>query len=281
MSTIEDILDNLDGDSTAKLIPELIKSIRTSLSLPSKVGCSRVVVNLAMRHPALFKPYADDVAKTLLGAVKDRSEVVSRSYAVAAGYACRIASDKGILQVFDWAKKSYWEGEERERRISGAVLAGVYRHATDRANGLAVDILPLIFVAKNDTDASVAEEFSKTWTENTGGSGAIKLYLKEIVKAATENLGSARWSTRQTCAFALAEAGKGMARDATTAQLDLLWPAMVAAVAGKSWEGKEKVLEAFVLLAVDAKKSLIGDSKRVKELETVCNPPNLSLNTTD
>lgn len=127
MSAIEDLLDKLDGPSTAKLIPRLTKAIRTSLSLPSKVGCSRVVVNLVMRHPVLFKPYADEVAKALLAAVKDRSEVVSRGYAVAIGYACRIAADKGILTIVDWAKKSYWEGEERERTASGAVLAAVYK----------------------------------------------------------------------------------------------------------------------------------------------------------
>jgi len=60
-----------------------------------------------------------------------------------------------------------------------------------------------------------------------------------------------------------------LARDITLAQLQVLWPALVVAVAGKSWEGKEKVLEAFVSFAVDAKQSLDGDEKRLKELEQV------------
>ncbi|KAF8247482.1 ARM repeat-containing protein [Wilcoxina mikolae CBS 423.85] len=269
MSTIEDILDNLDAPTIAKLIPSLTKAIRTSLSLPSKIGCSRVVVSLVMRHPTLFRPYADDIGKSLLGAVKDRSEVVSLSYAVAAGYACRLATDKGILQTVDWCKKNYWAGEERERRASGAVLGAVYKHATDRANALAVDILPFIFIAKGDTDESVSEEFSKTWTENTGGSGAIKLYLKEIVQISTENLTSARWSTRQTCAFALAAAVISMSRDITEAQIQVLWPALISATSGKSWDGKEKVLEAFVSLAVDAKQYLQSDEVRMKEIELV------------
>jgi proteasome component ECM29 len=127
MSTIEDIIDNLDDDSTARLVPQLIKSMRTSLGLPSKVGCSRVVVSLVMRKPHLFKPYADDVLKALLNAVKDRSEVVSRSYAVAIGYLCRIANDEGIAKVVDWCQKGYWGGEERERVISGSVIGAVYK----------------------------------------------------------------------------------------------------------------------------------------------------------
>jgi proteasome component ECM29 len=127
MATIEDTLDNLDGPSTAELIPQLIRSIKSSLSLPSKVGCSRVVVSLVMRHPVLFKPYADEVAKVLVGAVKDRSDAVSQSYAAAVGYLSRIATDKGILSIVEWAQKTYWEGEERDRRASGLVAEAVYK----------------------------------------------------------------------------------------------------------------------------------------------------------
>jgi proteasome component ECM29 len=144
MSAIEDVLDNLDVPSTAELIPRLVKALRTSLSLPSKVGCSRVVVNLVMRHPVLFKPHADEITKSLLAVVKDRSEVVSKSYAVAAGYACRVATDKGILQTVQWAKKSYWEGEERERRISGSVLAAVYKQYVSPPIALSFFRAPLL-----------------------------------------------------------------------------------------------------------------------------------------
>ena len=133
MTTIEDIIENLDEESTARLIPQLIKSMRTSLGLPSKVGCSRVVVSLVMRKPILFKPYADEVLKALLSAVRDRSEVVSRSYAQAVGYLCRIAPDEGICKVVDWCQKSYWEGEERERVIAGSVIGAVYKKFVPRS----------------------------------------------------------------------------------------------------------------------------------------------------
>ncbi|KAI5783555.1 proteasome stabiliser-domain-containing protein [Geopyxis carbonaria] len=269
MSSIEDLLDNLDASSTARLVPQLLKSIRTSLGLPSKIACSRVIVSMVMRRPTLFKKYADEVLKPLLGAVKDRSEVVSHSYAVSIGYLCRIASDKGILEVLKWTQTCYWEGEERERRAAGAVVAAVFKHATDRANNLAIDLLPFVFIGKSDIDESVAEEFSHTWTENTGGTGAIKLYLKEIVGLAMVHIASPRWSAKQTCAFALADAAKSIAIDITGAQMEILWSAMVTAIGGKSWVGKEKVLEAFVVLAIDGKAYLEKDGNKVKELEKI------------
>jgi proteasome component ECM29 len=52
-------------------------------------------------------------------------------------------------------------------------------------------------------------------------------------------------------------------------QFRILWPALVAAVSGKSWEGKEKVLEAFVTFAVDTKAIVNSDAGKMKELEQI------------
>lgn len=134
---------------------------------------------------------------------------------------------------------------------------------------MAVDFLPFIFVGKNDIDKAVAEEFALTWNDNTGGSGAIKLYLAEIVRLAMENIKSARWSAKQTSAFALADAATAIANDITAAQMETLWPAMVAATSGKSWTGKEKVLEAFVVVATKGSKCTALDGTRIEELEKV------------
>ena len=84
-------------------------------------------MNLVMRHLTLFRPYADDIGKALLGVVKDRSEVVSKSYAAATGYVCRLATDNAILHIVGWCKMNYWVGEERERRVVGAVVGAVYK----------------------------------------------------------------------------------------------------------------------------------------------------------
>lgn len=77
--------------------------------------------------------------------------------------------------------------------------------ASDRFQALAAEILPFAFVAKHDTEEQVAEEYSKCWTENTGGSGAVKLYLPEITSLAGGYLESARWNVKQTAALSIAD----------------------------------------------------------------------------
>jgi len=148
--------------------------------------------------------------------------------------------------------------------------------ATDRFNSLAVDILPFIFVGKHDPHTPVAEIFAKAWTENTGGTGAVKLYLGEIIPLAQTHLSSPRWALKQTAALSLADACKSIGKDVTAEQVDLLWPVLVSATSGKSWDGKEAVLDALVALAVNAAQYFEKDQAKLQELSTVRTRPMFS-----
>lgn len=120
----------------------------------------------------------------------------------------------------------------------------------------------------------VSSLFSNVWSENTGGTGAIKLHLREIVTIAQGNLISNRWAVKQAAAITLANVCTSLGKDITKDQVDVIYPAIVAAVGGKSWDGKEKVLEGYVELVgnfqtipdekmnAEAKKIVLREAKR-------------------
>lgn len=141
--------------------------------------------------------------------------------------------------------------------------------ATDRFNALSVDVLPFLFVGKHDPEGSVNETFGKAWSENTGGTGAIKLSLVEIVDMTKTHLTSQRWAIKQTAALSLADACKSIGTDLSAEQLHILWPVLVSATSGKSWDGKEAVLDALVSLAVDGKAHFGNDAGKLQELKKV------------
>lgn len=64
-------------------------------------------------------------------------------------------------------------------------------------------------------------------------------------------------------------------RDITTSQMEDMYSALVAAVNGKSWVGKETVLQSFVQFMI-ATKSQLGDV-RVAEIQKVRAPALCSL----
>jgi len=252
MEAIERCLDLLDEDTMKALSTRLQSSMRSAVGMPSKVGCSRVLVSLSTRRNFLFQPYADNFLDTISRhCLKDRNEMVTSSYAASLGYIARSASDDAILKLAAHARKLYFESDDdKSRTIAGETVQAVAKYATDRFASLAAAFLPLVFTGRNDENTGVKQLFKETWDDNTGGSRAASLYLREIVALANENLTSKRWVIKHGAALAVAEAtdAASAARSGgalSEAEAALIWPALKTALAEKSWEGKEKVLKAF------------------------------------
>lgn len=250
LEAIERCLDFLDGSSMPELQQSLENAIKTVVGLPSKVGCSRVLVTLSTRQNFIFKPYADLFITLALKQVFDRNDTISSSYAAACGYLARLCSNEAILTLVDSIRKLYFgSDDDRQRVISGDIIYAMSKHATDRFNSLAGDILPFVFVAKHDTSDRAKTLFEDTWSENVGGSRAVLLYLKEIVDLASHYLDSARWSIKHTSAFAVADVVTSSGNAISDANARMVWPALEKALSGKTWEGKEIVVKALIHLA--------------------------------
>ncbi|KAL2808674.1 proteasome stabiliser-domain-containing protein [Aspergillus granulosus] len=248
------LIDMLDEDGMKQFAVKLEGVLRSAVGLPSKVGCSRVLVLLSMRT-VLFQPYADRFIQLLGKYVVDRNDTVSASYCSSIGYLMRLASDDRVLKTIEHAKTLYLTAEDANQRvISAEILHSSAKLSNDRFMAFASTALPFVFVAKHDLDEHVREVFEKTWQDNVGGNRAVSLYIKEITDLVSGNLDSARWAIKHTAALAIADAVKSLDAEIDLSTSEYLWPVLERALAGKTWEGKEKVLEAFVRFASQAKK---------------------------
>ena len=268
MEAIERCLDMLDEASMKELQPSLESALRTTIGLPSRVGVSRVLVSLSTKHNFLFRPYANSFLKLLQRHVLDRNETISASFATAMGFLARLASNEAILQLFEYCKKLYFESEDRNRAVSAEIIHAVAKNATDRFASLASDILPFVFIAKHDSYDRAKDPFNDTWNENVGGSRAVLLYLKEIIGLALPHLESPRWSVKHTSAFAIAEAVKSAGDPISDGDAETIWPALEKALGGKTWQGKEKVLEALVMFTKHSR--LLTSNEQISDQMRVC-----------
>jgi proteasome component ECM29 len=277
MESIERCLDQLDDTTMKELVPHLENAIKTTVGMPSKVGCSGVLVSLATRHSFVFRPHADTFLKVMEKAVLDRNNAVSAAYARSAGYIARLGSDDSLLRLESYSKNLYFGAEDETRRqVAADIIYAVSKFATDRFNALAADFLPFVFFAKHDLDEHVKEQFEKTWTENVGGSRAVLLYLKEINALSIECLQSPKWAIKHTAALTIADAIISSGVEISAPNATIIWPAMEKALALKTFDGKEKVLDAFVkftkatkavwekdpILAAQMQKIAIREAKR-------------------
>ena len=247
METVERCLDLLDETSMKDLATTLTNAIRTVIGLPSKVGVSRVLVTLATRHRFLFQPYADKFLRLLRKQVLDRNDTISTTAATTCGYLSRIASDEEILKLLEYSKELYFEStDDGHRTVAGELVHGIAKYAPDRFTSLASACLPFAFFGSHDSHQPARELFKSAWDDNVGGSRAVLLYLSEIIELSTQNLGSSRWSVKHTAAFTIADTVKAAGNDISISDSKVIWPSLEIAIGGKTWEGKEKVLEALV-----------------------------------
>lgn len=134
MDAIERCLDLLDEPTMIKLIPQLTYTIRKAVGMPSKVGCSRVLVTLVVRHSFVTKPHANELLKAVSGVILDRNDAVSTSWAVAAGYLCRLCSQDRILALVDLARRFWFEHEGKwyiRYHISNTLIRTVQRRGLE------------------------------------------------------------------------------------------------------------------------------------------------------
>ena len=243
------LIDHLDETNLKELVPKLEDTLRSAVGLPSKVGCSRVLVLLSMKT-LLFRPYADRFIQLLGKYVVDRNETVSASYCTSMGYLLRLASDDRVLKTIQNAQTLYLNSDDATTRsISAEILYASSKLSNDRFMAFASSALPFVFVCKHDGDEHVRESFEKTWQDNVGGSRAVTLYLREIVSLVSDNLDSARWAIKHTAARAIAQAVLALDSEIDLPTASLVWPVLEKALAGKTWEGKEVLLTALVKFA--------------------------------
>ncbi|KAL8737649.1 MAG: hypothetical protein Q9181_001463 [Wetmoreana brouardii] len=250
LEAIERCLDFLDEASMQELRRPLENAITSGLGLPSRVGGSRVLVSLSTRHNFIFRPHANYFLRIARKQVLDRNETISASYSAACGYLARLASDDEILKLTEHCRRLYFDSDDdRHRVVAGDIILAIAKYATDRFNALAAEILPFVFFAKHDLHERTEKLFQETWNETVGGSRTVLLYMQEIIQLAMQYLGSPRWSLKHTAAFAVAEATNATGDEISDSFAQIIWPGLQKAVDGKTWEGKERVLEAFVRFA--------------------------------
>ncbi|KAF2645479.1 major component of the proteasome [Massarina eburnea CBS 473.64] len=271
--SIERCLDLADEETMGKLVPRIEAAMKNAVGLPSKVGCSRILVTLSTRHNFIFKPYADGFLKFIPKFVHDRNDTVASSYAAAAGYVARLVSDKQLLATIAFCHKLYFESEDDKSRLTaGDMVFSISKNAADRFTSLSSDLLPFIFLAKHDTHADVKKLFEDTWSDNVAGSRAVLLYLREIVALADKYLESQKWVLKHSAAKTIADtimATTTGSESITKSNAEIIWPALDKAMGGKTWEGKEAVLEAFVRFVEKGESLWKEEPKISKQIEKV------------
>lgn len=249
----------------------LVNAYRAAIGLPSKVGLSRVMITLVVRHPTAFRPYADKFIQQTRKHILDRNATISVAFSTSLGYLMRLASEKEIHATSEYAQKLYFESQELvHRSVAGEIIQAISKAANDVFMNSATLFLPFAFIGRQDTDKEVRERFDIPWKENIGGARSINLYLIEIVSLISAHIKSPLWPIKHACCFAVASVVSSMEsiEKYSHQTAELVWGLVQDALDGKTWAGKEKIIEVYPKFVQQAQ-SLWNDGKVSQQMKKI------------
>jgi proteasome component ECM29 len=164
-------------------------------------------------------------------------------------YIMRIATDREVEETSRFVKSLYFASDEaRHRHVAGEIVYAISKVSNDRFMAFASAFLPFAFIGRNDVDEQAREPFRKAWEENVGGNRAVSLYLMDIIDLA-QHIDSAKWGIKHTVASAIADVivclDSAIDGDYSSQQAAAIWPFLEKALGGKTWDGKEAVVDSL------------------------------------
>lgn len=274
---IENCLRNVDSTVMTDLAAGLEDTIKTAIGMPTKLGCGRVLGTLATRHTIDFQPYASRFLQLLEKHSLDKNDEVSTGYARAAAYLMRHAPAAARERFVGKFTTLYFAAEDEARREKvAAVVAALSKISPDHFNALEASLLPFSYLGMHDTDTFVAKAFKDVWETHAGSARTVTRFVPEVVDLVARALDAPMWSLKHAGALTAGSATKAVAEQGSLSggsvnvkQMGELWPVFDRALALKTFDGKEKLLEALADVHSYAKPFWSADAGVAAQLRKV------------
>ncbi|XP_064782820.1 proteasome adapter and scaffold protein ECM29 isoform X2 [Oncorhynchus masou masou] len=255
METINMCLQHLDVSVLGELVPRLCDLLKSGVGLGTKGGCASVIVSLTVQCPQDLTPYSGKLMSALLNGIHDRSSVVQKAFSFALGHLVRTAKGSSVEKLLLKLNTWYLEKEEPVYRSSCALTVHAISHySPDVLKGHAVEALPLAFLGMHQAPGPDEEKgeshdatlWNEVWQEHVPGSfGGIRLYMTELIDITQKALQSQSWKMKAQGAAAMASIAKQQTGSLVAPHLGMVLSALLQGLVGRTWTGKEELLNAI------------------------------------
>eukprot|EP00124_Ichthyophonus_hoferi_P004629 Ihof_evm1s534 gene=Ihof_evmTU1s534 len=242
--TIDLIIRQVDDTVLSTLVPRLLDLVR-GIGLQTRVGAARVLASLVDPQRGLnLTKYTARILKTLQGCLTDPSPAIRKSCSASVSYVVKAAGDtemdRFLANLQDMALNT---DDDAQHHISAYTCQQISHHSGDSFKRFSAKILPLAFVAMH-ANGEAKDIWEVVWEENTPGTKAgQRLYQTEIVDLIVPLLAASSWSQKKTGATAARRLSEGVGAYLAPQAHRLLAP-LVGGLAGRTWDGKEALLQA-------------------------------------
>ncbi|XP_066591555.1 proteasome adapter and scaffold protein ECM29 [Prorops nasuta] len=252
----------IDANILKELMPKIIELIKSSIGFGTKIVCSHFLTHLSTHLKRDLQPFAGKILTALVNGLADRNIVVRKNNAIAIGHVVGSAKESSCEKLFNTLKTWYMEKEDESLQLAvGQTLDAINTHNQDILRNHLNIIAPLVFFAmhidKTPENENTIELWTNLWNDITPGSEAgIRQNLESITNMLQSAFESASWTRKVQAANAVhtvaIKLGDGINNDARNVLLKVL----IEGLCGRTWNGKERLLNALATLTCRSKIAL-------------------------
>ena len=216
------------------------------------------------------------VFPALSGAIQDKSPVVAKLMATSLARLVALAPEATLVKLIAHLQKIYLETEDPDiKNISGVTMLEIARQAIEALKKCTTEATPLVFFGMHDEDENVQKIWSEIWEDLTQGMAlGLRQNLSEIITFLIKALETQSWLTRKQAAISLSTAVTTLEKSRESQEIFLpLAPQTLAKLvdilAGRTWKGKEAVLQALTDVCVCSKPLLTKENASGPSLQVL------------
>jgi len=168
--TLDLCVRHMTEEAADALMPRLTAVVRQGVGLPTRCGCARFIGQLAVTPGPVGQVVRKHSSKLLkcLGAAtaSDRSAVVRQAMAGAAARVVAVAKESAVDEYIRDLTSTYFNHGTEDvslRVMVGNACKDLLAMAADAIRDFLPQLLPLVFVAREDEEKDAAEAFQTVW----------------------------------------------------------------------------------------------------------------------
>ncbi|KAK4875583.1 hypothetical protein RN001_012005 [Aquatica leii] len=268
METVSKCLQYADASILEELTPKVIELMKSSVRLGTRIVCAHFTTLLIVQMKQDLQPYAGKYLSVLVNGLTDRNVAIRKHYATTIGHLVSVAKESSVEKLFKKIQHWYFEREDDSIRSACAqTIQAIGNYSQEVLKQYSGTILPLVFFAmhaeKNPDTENTVDIWTEIWSENSPGTEyGIRQNVEVICSILKEGLESPSWTMKAQAANAISTVAIKLGSSIETKHRDMLLQILLNGLSGRTWNGKDKLLNALASICSGCKDTL-KDNKDV------------------
>lgn len=243
----------MDYPSLEQMTPAVVEIMKTSVNLGAKIACAHFICLATVQVGNEMTPVAGKYITACLHGIGDRNATVKKYFASAIGHLVGCAKEQSIVRLFEKLTEAYFDPESQKTKAIPSTIQAIHKRHQDVLKDYAPNIIPLIFFAMHeevtDENRQTNEQWTDVWHEISAGDVGIKMNLESIVARLEKCFESSSWILKAQSAKAIHTIATRLDSSLSDADRRRLINLLLANVSGRTFSGKEKILQALAALS--------------------------------